>query len=72
MTPTDPVDRPTALVTGATGAVGPVLVRALLAKGYRVKALCRRPDSDHELPADVERVCGDIADPAAVTAAPAP
>lgn len=35
----------TALVTGATGAIGPGLVSALIRRGYRVRVLVRGPDT---------------------------
>lgn len=47
-------DSPHALVTGATGFVGRALVRRLVADGWRVDALVRRPDA--ELPAGVTSV----------------
>ena len=34
------------LVTGATGQQGGAVARALLSRGYRVKVLTRKPDSD--------------------------
>jgi uncharacterized protein YbjT (DUF2867 family) len=52
------------LVTGATGNVGSELVRALVARGARVRALVRRPDA--ELPAGAEAVVGDLGRPATV------
>ena len=42
-----------ALVTGATGFVGRALTRRLVADGWSVDALVRRPDAD--VPVDVER-----------------
>jgi nucleoside-diphosphate-sugar epimerase len=56
----------TALVTGATGVIGPVLVDTLLQRGYRVRALARRPSAADTLPADVEVINGDILDPQAL------
>lgn len=58
----------TALVTGATGAVGPALVAALLDAGWSVKALIR-PSSARRLPDGVQGVEGDICDPAAMAQA---
>ncbi|GLW70901.1 NmrA family transcriptional regulator [Kitasatospora phosalacinea] len=57
------------LVTGATGNVGRALVRALDAKGAPVRALVRDPARAARLPARVERVVGDLGEPA--TLAPA-
>ena len=51
-----------ALVTGATGAVGPALVAALVAAGYEVVALARRCPQDARLPANIHFIQGDIAD----------
>jgi len=60
---------PLILVTGATGTVGREVVRALLARGARVRALVRAPARASALPPDVERVAGDLGDPAAVARA---
>jgi len=49
------------LVTGATGFIGKRLVGALLAKGYKVRCLVRRPEAP--LPDDVERAVGDLLEP---------
>jgi UDP-glucose 4-epimerase len=57
-----------ALVTGATGAVGPALIRLLLAEGWAVRALVRKPAAAR-LPPDVDIVEGDITDTCAVTRA---
>jgi UDP-glucose 4-epimerase len=71
-----------ALVTGATGAIGPATVRRLLAAGFDVRAFGRfsravhavagsdagRPAADG-LPAEVERYEGDITDPATLDGA---
>lgn len=51
------------LVTGATGHIGNNLVRALLARGERVRVLCRPGSSMKPLSGlDVERVEGDLRD----------
>ena len=52
-------------VTGASGFIGANLVHELLARGHRVKALLR-PDSDLRGLAgtEIERVNGDLSDPA--------
>lgn len=70
----------TVLVTGATGRVGRVLVRKLLLRGYKVRALVRQRDAgvaargggDAEadaIPQSAELVFGDIANYAACRAA---
>lgn len=51
-------------VTGATGAVGPVVVEALVAAGYGVRALVRQEPAAGLLPATVELVIGDLQDTA--------
>lgn len=56
-------------VTGATGAVGPVVVEALVAAGYGVRALVRQPPPAGLLPSTVEVVTGDLQDAALLTAA---
>lgn len=59
-----------ALVTGATGRLGGRLVQHLLARGQRVRVLCRRPPADGPLRHPrVEVVLGDLGDAAAVDAA---
>ena len=52
-----------ALVTGATGMLGFYLVEHLLAGGWSVRALCRRPERAGHLAAlGVELVSGDLSD----------
>ncbi len=60
------------LVTGATGKQGGAVARELLARGYRVRAMTRRPDGEAaqglaELGAEVVR--GDLDDPASLVEA---
>lgn len=60
------------LVTGATGQQGGAVVRTLIARGHRVKAISRRPDSEGAkrlTAAGVEVVAGDLDDAASVAAA---
>lgn len=52
-------------VTGASGHIGAALVRALLARGAAVRVLVRRDEAALE-GLDVERVRGDITDPASL------
>jgi UDP-glucose 4-epimerase len=52
----------TCFVTGATGVVGPVLIRSLLERSYGVRALVRRPIAENELPDGLEIVQGDLSD----------
>jgi uncharacterized protein YbjT (DUF2867 family) len=57
------------LVTGCTGQQGGAVARALLSKGYRVKALTRKPDSDAArrlMSAGADVVTGDLGDAASV------
>jgi uncharacterized protein YbjT (DUF2867 family) len=58
----------TTLVTGATGTVGRALAGQLLAVGEPVRALTRHP-ATARLPAGVEVVGGDLADPATLDGA---
>jgi uncharacterized protein YbjT (DUF2867 family) len=54
----------TVLVLGATGFIGRRLLPALLEKGMQVRCLSRRLHAD--LPPGVERVAGDLLDPASL------
>lgn len=58
----------TVLVVGATGRVGRILVRKLLLRGYKVRALVRTRDGDtlkEAIPQSVDVVIGDVGDYAA-------
>ncbi|MGO6684838.1 NmrA/HSCARG family protein [Rhizobium leguminosarum] len=60
------------LVTGATGQQGGAVVRALMTRGHRVKAITRRPESGGAkrlTAAGVQVVAGDLDDAASVAAA---
>jgi nucleoside-diphosphate-sugar epimerase len=57
------------LVTGGTGAIGPSVVRALLATGHDVRTLALDPPMPETLPSPVSVVIGDVSDPKAVRAA---
>ncbi len=58
------------LVTGATGFVGSAVARALVARGYRVRALVRASSDRRNLDGvAVEIALGDINDPATVARA---
>jgi nucleoside-diphosphate-sugar epimerase len=62
--------RRVALVIGATGGVGGATTKALLAHGWQVKALTRRPPSDRpQGGADIAWVQGDAMNEGDVTAA---
>jgi nucleoside-diphosphate-sugar epimerase len=56
------------LVTGGTGYVGRPLVEALVARGHRVRVLCR-PDSRSRVPAGAQGVDGDAIVATSVAAA---
>ena len=60
-----------ALVTGATGYIGGRLVPELIAAGWRVRALARRPEALRDRPwsDDIEVVRGDVGDLEVVRAA---
>lgn len=60
---------PILLVTGATGSVGPAVVRAGLGHGFHVRTLTRRAPPPGLLPGTVDAHIGDIGDPVAVRAA---
>lgn len=53
----------TAFVTGASGFVGSHAARALVERGWRVRALLRRPERPGLMPEGVEIVAGAIEDP---------
>lgn len=55
----------TVLVVGATSSIGRIVVRKLMLRGYTVKALVRKFDSQvvDMLPRSVEIVTGDVGDP---------
>jgi dihydroflavonol-4-reductase len=55
------------LVTGASGFLGWHIARLLVERGHRVRALCRPTSQIREL--DVERVAGDLRDPASLSRA---
>jgi nucleoside-diphosphate-sugar epimerase len=60
----------TTLVTGATGLVGNAVAVRLAARGDRVRALVRDPErAARSLPPSVERVRGDVTEPASLRAA---
>lgn len=57
----------TALVTGATGFIGRHLVKALVERGVRVRALARSAERGREIAGpNVEVVVGDFGDPAVI------
>jgi uncharacterized protein YbjT (DUF2867 family) len=57
------------LITGATGHVGSHLIEQLTTKGYPLRALVRNQEKAAGLPEEVERVVGDLARPATLSAA---
>lgn len=65
-----PPDSPIALVLGLTGAIGEAIAGALARRGWRIRALTRRPfEARPSFPFPVEWSIGDALDPAAVMAA---
>jgi len=62
----------TILITGATGKQGGAVIRALIGKGFRLRAMTRKPDSAAALAlagAGVDLVRGDLDDAASLRAA---
>ena len=57
------------LVTGATGTVGPEVVKQLVAAGERTRAFVRDPANGHRLGSKVELVVGDLDRPETIAAA---
>jgi len=57
------------LVTGATGAVGPGVVQALVNTGYSVRTLSLDASSNAAVPSNVEALAGNITDADAVNQA---
>jgi uncharacterized protein YbjT (DUF2867 family) len=57
------------LITGATGHVGSHLIEQLTTKGYPLRALVRSCEKAAGLQQEVERVVGDLAHPATLSAA---
>lgn len=58
---------PLTLVTGASGFLGWHVAKILTERGHQVRALCRPQSEIREL--DVEKVMGDLRDPASLTRA---
>jgi hypothetical protein len=60
---------PIALVTGATGAVGPTLVSKLISNGYSVRTLSRAEKYSDSQSSDQTHFCGSITDHAVLDSA---
>ena len=61
--------RLTALVVGATGSIGRLVVEEAVRKGHAIRALARDPRTARRLFPDVEVVAGDLTRPDTLTAA---
>ena len=61
--------RPLVVVTGATGAVGPLVVKAFQDEGYSIRTLSLDPPPGSGWPDNVETVLGDVTDRSTVDAA---
>jgi nucleoside-diphosphate-sugar epimerase len=60
---------PLILITGATGAVGPLVVEAFHAAGYSIRTLSIDPPPAGAWPDDVETLIGDVTDVSAIRSA---
>jgi len=58
-----------ALVTGATGAIGPAVIRELQERGFAVRVLARGQPAEGVLPAGLDIVRGELADSASLRTA---
>lgn len=58
--------RPLVALTGATGFTGSAVARRLLAEGYHVRALVRRPEARRDMHSQIETVTGSLSDGAAL------
>src|SRR5215207_2058663 len=56
----------TVLITGATGALGPAVIRAFRADRWRIRTLSRTPPAPRTPAADHQHVAADIEDLAAL------
>ncbi len=63
------IDSPCILMTGATGAVGPLVVKALHSEGYSIRTLSLDAPPVGIWPDDIEARMGDVTDASAVQAA---